>query len=40
VDVIFPALDHVPLAGTSSEPQGPVRGAVVIGSAMAAPRGF
>jgi predicted alpha/beta hydrolase len=40
VDVVFPALDHVPLAGTLSDPQGPVRGAVVIGSAMGVPRGF
>ena len=40
MDVIFPALDRLPLAGTLSEPQGPVRGAVLIGSAMGVPRGF
>ena len=40
MDVVFPALDHVPLAGTLSDPQGPLRGAVVIGSAMGVPRGF
>jgi predicted alpha/beta hydrolase len=40
VDVIIPALDRLPLAGTLSEPQGAVRGAVLIGSAMGVPRGF
>jgi len=40
VDVVFPALDHVPLAGTLTEAQGPLRGAVLVGSAMGVPRGF
>jgi len=40
MDVILPALDHLPLAGTLTEPQGQVRGAVVIGSAMGVTRGF
>jgi predicted alpha/beta hydrolase len=40
MDVIFPALDHLPLAGTLSDPEGPLRGAVLIGSAMGVPRGF
>lgn len=40
MDVIFPALDHLPLAGTLTDAQPPMRGAVVIGSAMAVPRGF
>jgi predicted alpha/beta hydrolase len=40
MDVILPALDRLPLAGTLSEPQGPVRGAVLIGSAMGVPRAF
>ena len=40
MDDIFPALDHPPLAGTLSEPQGTVHGAVVIGSAMGVPRAF
>jgi len=40
MDVIFPALDHLPLAGTLTDAQPPMRGAVVIGPAMAVPRGF
>jgi predicted alpha/beta hydrolase len=40
MDVIIPALDHLPLAGTLAEPQGAPRGAVLIGSAMGVPRGF
>ena len=40
MDVIIPALDHLPLAGTLTEPQGAPRGAVLIGSAMGVPRGF
>jgi predicted alpha/beta hydrolase len=40
MDVILPALDHLPLAGTLSEPQGQSRGAVVIAPAMGVPRGF
>ena len=40
MDVVFPALDHVPLAGTLTESQGPPRGAVLIGSAMGVPRSF
>jgi predicted alpha/beta hydrolase len=40
MDVVFPALDHVPLAGTLSEPPGVPRGAVLIASAMGVPRGF
>ncbi|HWE24431.1 MAG TPA: alpha/beta fold hydrolase [Myxococcales bacterium] len=40
MDVIFPALDHVPLAGTLTEARGPLRGAVLIASAMGVPRGF
>jgi predicted alpha/beta hydrolase len=40
MDVVFPALDHVPLAGTLSEPPGVPRGAVLIASAMGVARGF
>ena len=40
MDVILPALDHLPLAGTLTEPASGVRGAVLIGSAMGVPRGF
>src|SRR5438270_10059865 len=40
MDVIIPALDHVPLAGTLTEAHPPMRGAVLIGSAMGVPRGF
>ena len=40
MDVIFPALDHLPLAGTLTEPQGQFRGAVIVAPAMGVPRGF
>ena len=40
MDVIFPALDHLPLAGTLTEAQGQLRGAVVVAPAMGVPRGF
>jgi predicted alpha/beta hydrolase len=40
MDVIFPALDHAPLAGSLTEPSGSVRAAVLIGSATGVPRSY